>query len=275
MSRSAEAARKAHEVLEGTNKFSSMKTDSNLARKVFSRPLVAVLCWMMVAPATLAQQRYARTFAVAPRVRVQVVNLSGRIVVEGWGRNEVKVTANTEAPPARIVPETGESAFVINVVQVNRGREIGDVNFLIFVPTTASVDLETKRGDITVRGIRGQMVRARVSTEGDIELTDISTAMLMAENTMGDILFDGDLLPNGSYTLASMQGNINIRIPADAAFRLNATAPLTRNINLGEFARLGLFSFMSGNRKVIGKTGDGRALLNVFNQGGPIIFTRR
>ena len=254
-----------------------MRTILDDRRGIYSLrlPLTAALLFALAAHPVSAQQRYARNFVARPNVRVQVVNLSGRISVEGWRRNEVKVTANLESPPARILPNVSENDVIINVVQANRGREIGDVNFMIFVPHNASVDLETKRGDITVRGLRGQMLRARVSTEGDIELTDISSAMVVAENTMGDILFDGDLLPNGNYTLASMQGNINIRIPANSAFRLNATAPLTRNINLGEFARLGFFNFMSGNRKVIGRTGDGRALLNVINQRGPIFFTRR
>ena len=81
-------------------------------------------------------------------------------------------------------------------------------------------------------------------------------------------------MSGGTYDFQSIQGNINIRIPGDSAFRLVATAPLTRNITLGTFAGAGL-SFISDGRKVVGNVGDGRASLNILNQRGGITFLRR
>ena len=134
--------------------------------------------------------------------------------------------------------------------------------------------METRIGDITVNGVQGALVRAHVSTEGDVTLTGIHAYNVIAENISGNILFDGDLQQGGNYSFASTQGNINIRIPASSAFRLNAMAPGTRNIILGGFSTANLL-FMGEGRKVVGNVGDGRATLDVRNQRGSISFIKR
>jgi DUF4097 and DUF4098 domain-containing protein YvlB len=136
------------------------------------------------------------------------------------------------------------------------------------------VDIETRRGNITVRGVRGSMVRAHIYTSGDIELTGIRASRVMAENVSGDIFFDGELVGGGNYGFKTYKGNINIRIPADSEFRLTATATSSRNIALGSFSNAGL-SFYGDGRKVEGSVGDGRALLTITNFQGSITFIRR
>lgn len=222
-----------------------------------------------------AQKSFSRTYPARSNVRLIIINWSGAITVETWDRSEIKISAKLESPAARFTPQMSDTGLKVDVINANRGRgDIGAVNFKVQVPVNSTVDLETKRGDITVRGVQGSMVRAHVTLEGDIELTDIRAVMVRAENITGDILFDGDLLSGGSYDFQSMQGNINIRIPQDSAFRLVATAPLTRSITLGTFAHPGL-NFISDGRKVVGHVGDGRASLNIINQRGRISFLRR
>jgi hypothetical protein len=222
-----------------------------------------------------AQKSFSKTYPARKNVRLELNNWSGAITVEAWGRNEIKITARMESPAARFTPEISDDGLKVDVVTQNKGRgEIGAVNFWVQVPVNSAVDLDTKRGDITVRGVQGSLVRVRVALEGDLQLTDIRAGSVIAENTMGDILFDGELLSGGSYKFSSMQGNINIRIPIDSAFRLVATAPLTRSITLGGFADAGL-SFIGDGRKVVGNVGDGRASLTVINQRGKISFIRR
>lgn len=224
---------------------------------------------------TFAQRSFSRTYPARGNVHLELKNWSGAITVETWERNEIKISARMESPAARFTPEMSEGGLKVDVITANRGRgDVGAVNFRIQVPVHSAVDLETKRGDITVRGVQGSVVRAHVSSEGDIQLLDIRAVMVRAENITGDILFDGELVSGGSYDFQSVQGNINIRIPDDSAFRLVATAPLTRNIALGMFANGGL-SFISDGRKVVGNVGDGRASLNILNQRGAISFLRR
>lgn len=223
---------------------------------------------------TFAQRSFSKTYPARRNVRLTLRNWSGAITVETWGRSEIKISAQMESPAARFTPEMSDTGLKVDVVSATRGRgDVGAVNFRIQVPANSTVDLETKRGDITVNGVQGSMVRAHVM-EGDIQLTDIHAAIVRAEAITGDIFFDGELLSGGSYDFQSVQGNINVRIPGDSAFRLVATAPLTRNIELGIFANAGL-SFISDGRKVIGNVGAGGASLNILNQRGAISFLRR
>ncbi len=222
----------------------------------------------------LAQdRRFTKGYPAHKSIRVHLINRTGTIIVEGWDRPRIELDAHMEAPAARFAPAMDNDVLTINIVRDNQRSDVGDVNFRIRVPADSEVDIETKQGNITVRGIHGQLVRARVSSAGDIELTGIRAATVMARNMTGDILFDGELLAEGTYELTSMQGIINLRIPADSAFRLMATAPLTRNINLGGFARF--FHTAEDKRRVVGNVGNGRAMLTVTNHRGPISFMYR
>jgi hypothetical protein len=221
-----------------------------------------------------AQRSFSRKYPARQNMRLELVNRFGRIEVLAWNRNEIKVTASMDSPNARFNPEQSSDALVIDVVSDNRGRgEIGDVNFQIWVPANSTVEIVTRRGNIVVRDVSGSRVRAR-SFEGDIELTGIRAGAVMAENTMGNITFDGEIASGGEYVFSSTQGDISISIPSNSAFRLVATAPMTRNIALGPFPSGGL-SFIGEGRKVVGNVGDGGASLTVTNLRGSIKFFRR
>ncbi|HNQ16193.1 MAG TPA: hypothetical protein PKM58_11550, partial [Pyrinomonadaceae bacterium] len=133
---------------------------------------------------------------------------------------------------------------------------------------------ETRVGNLNVSNVRGGLVRANISSEGDITLTDIAASNVSAENVIGDIFFDGTIQSGGNYRFVSMRGNINVRIPFDAGFKLVATAPSTRNISLGAFNG-GTMNVVKDGRRVIGRNGDGGATLTVTNQRGSIALIRR
>ena len=220
-----------------------------------------------------AQQKFSKTYPASKNVRLQLTNRTGTVTVEGWDRPEVKISAYMEAPSANIEPQSLSGKIYINLVEANQGRSVGDVNFTIKVPYSSSVDIETRMGNLNVSNVRGTLVRAHISSEGDITLTNINAGAVSAENIKGDIFFDGNLLPDGSYRFISTSSNINLSIPFDSSFRMVATAPSTRNISLGAFS-CGAMNFGDG-RRVVGKCGDGSATLTVTSQRGSISFIRR
>lgn len=221
-----------------------------------------------------AQRRFQRTYPASRDVRLQLTNRTGTVSVEGWNRNEVSITADLERPAANISPQNLSGTILINLVKDNQGRmDIGNVNFLIRVPYDSRVDIETKMGNLNVSNVRGGLVRAYISTEGDITLTNIGSIAVAAENVTGDIFFDGDLVPGGNYRFTSVLGRINLRIPFNSSFKLVATAPSTRNIILGAFSNPQM-NFGDG-RRVVGRFGAGAATLMVTNQRGSIEFHRR
>lgn len=221
-----------------------------------------------------AQQKLSKRYPVAKNVRIELKNISGTITVEAWDRDEVKLTALLDSPKANLSPrQTGSEVLIVDVMADNRGRDVGDVNFKLQVPVNSSVDLQTMRGQIHVTNIRGDLVSAHVSSEGDIELVGIGARTVYAQNNIGDIFFDGEISRAGTYRFQSNKGNITIRIPADSAFNLEATAS-NKKIALGQFWNNGMKSFGEG-RKLMGDVGDGRSRMSVINFQGSITFMRR
>lgn len=237
--------------------------------------VMSVVFFVLSAAEAEAQRRFSKTYPAGQSVRLELINRSGTVTVEGWNRNEVSITASIESPAALVLPQSLSGKIVINLVKDNAGRgDVGNVNFTIRVPYYTAVDIETLIGNLNVSNIRSTLVRAHISTEGDIVLTNISAAGVSAENVTGDIFYDGDIQPGGYYRFTSMKGSINIRIPIPSSFKLVATAPSTKSINLGAFSS-GSMRAVGNGRRIVGQMGDGSATLQVTNQQGSIAFIPR
>jgi hypothetical protein len=248
---------------------------STLTPRVAILTGVFAVIYLFTPDSAVAQRSYKKTFPAGENIRLRLKNWNGKIEVQGCNCNVVKISATLESSATRINPEMADNGLVVDLIRDNPGRDdIGNVVITLKVPYSSTVDLETKLGDISVSNINGSLVRAHVSSEGDIQLLNINSSNVIAENTRGTILFDGELQAGGSYRFQSADGDINIRIPAYSAFRLEAMAPLTRSITLGSFSGTSMTSIGEG-RKIVGSVGDGRATLNVMNFRGRIAFLSR
>ncbi len=220
------------------------------------------------------QKKFSKTYPASKNIQLRLTNRTGTVTVVGWNKSEVKISAEMETSDTNIVPQYLSGTISINLVKDNQGRkEVGYVNFLINVPYDSSVNIETVMGNLNVSNIRGTLVRAHITTEGDITLTNIFAPSVSAENLTGDILFDGEIQSNGTYRFTSTRGNINLNIPFNSSFSFVATAPSTRRISLGSFSNPSM-NFGDG-RRVYGKVGNGNATLTVTNQRGNISFISR
>jgi len=240
---------------------------------LFSLVAVIAVVAFSESAAVRAQQRLSKRYPTGKNVRIELKNISGTITVESWNRDEIKLTATMESPSAHIVPRQIDETLLVDVMADNRGRgDVGDVNFVLQVPVNSSVDLETRRGQISVSNVRGTSVRAHVSSEGDIELSNITASQVIAQNTIGNIYFEGEFSRGGTYELKSNKGDITVRIPGDSAFRLIATS--AKKISLGQFWNDG-FKALSDGRRYIGDVGDGRSSVSVTTFSGTITFMRK
>lgn len=220
-----------------------------------------------------AQQKISKRYPGGKNVRIELRNVSGTIVVEAWKRDEIKLTATIESKKSHIVPRQVDQCLMIDVMSDNRGRgDVGDINFKLQVPADSSVDVETRTGNITVTNIRSRLVRAHVSSEGDIELSNVVAERVIAQNVTGNIFFDGEFLSGGTYDFKSGKGEIQIRIPGNSAFSLVASSP-ARRIVLNDFWNNKMKTH--DGRRVVGDVGDGRASVSVTNFMGQITFLRK
>jgi len=235
--------------------------------------LGAVLALTSASLTLHAQQKLSKRYPAGKNVRIELKNISGTIVVESWDKEEIRLSATMESKGAHVVPRQLDESLVVDVMSDNRGRsDVGDINFKLQVPVNSSVDLETRRGNISVANIRSGLVRAHVSSEGDIELTNVSASHVIAQNVIGNIFFDGEFSRGGTYEFKSNKGDITIRIPGNSAFRLVAASP-ARKIALNDFWNNN-FKTQDG-RKYVGDVGDGRSSVSVTNFSGQITFLRR
>ena len=235
--------------------------------------LIFALVFLSAVVITDAQQKISKRYPGGKNVRVELRNISGTIIVESWNKDEIRLSATIESKGAQVVPKQVDQCLMIDVMSDNRGRsDVGDINFKLQVPANSSVDLETRSGNISVSNIRGGLVRAHVSSEGDIELTNIIATQVIAQNVIGNIFFDGEFSRGGTYEFKSNKGDITIRIPGNSAFRLVAASP-ARKINLNDFWNSS-FKNQDG-RKLVGDVGDGRSSVSVMNFSGQISFMRR
>src|ERR1051326_6242790 len=233
----------------------------------------AVLALVASSLSIQAQQQLSKRYPAGKHVRIELKNISGTIVVESWNRDEIRLSATIESKGAHVVPRQIDESLIVDVMSDNRGRaDVGDINFKLQVPVNSNVDLETRRGNISVANIRSGLVRAHVSSEGDIELSNIYASHVIAQNVIGDIFFDGEFSSGGTYEFKSVKGDITIRIPGDSAFRLVAASP-ARRIALNDFWNNN-FKTQDG-RKIVGDVGDGRSSVSVTNFSGQITFLRR
>ena len=250
-----------------------MTRRSPVRASVFTIAALLTLVSLSAGLAVNAQQQISKRYPGGKNVRVELRNISGTIVVESWNKNEIRLTATVESKNAHVEPKQINDCLMIDVMGDNRGRgDIGDINFKVQVPANSSVDVETRRGNISVANVRSGLVRAYVSSEGDITLTNISATHVVAQNVIGDIFFDGEFSSGGTYEFKSTKGNITIRIPGDSAFRLVAASP-SKQIKLNDFWNNG-FKTQDG-RKYVGDVGDGRSSVSVTNFSGSITFMRK
>ena len=233
----------------------------------------ALVALMSVSSTIRAQQKLSKRYPASKNVRIELKNISGTIVVESWDKDEIRLSATIESKNTHVVPKQIDESLVVDVMSDNRGNgDVGDINFKLQVPVNSSVDLETRRGNISVANIRSGLVRAHVSSEGEIELTNVFASHVIAQNVMGNIFFDGEFSAGGTYEFKSNKGDITIRIPGNSAFRLVAASP-ARRIALGDFWNNG-FKTQDG-RKYVGDVGDGRSSVSVTNFSGQITFLRK
>jgi len=264
-------------VIIGVSETPLVMKATSLVRSISARRVVpfatAIVTALFLSSAASAQQHLSKRYPAGKNVRIELRNISGTIVVESWNKDEIRLSATMESPNAHIVPKQMDQSLIVDVMSDNRGRgDVGDMNFKLQVPVSSSVDLETRRGQISVSNLRGASVRAHVSTEGDIELTNITAGQVVAQNTIGNIFFDGEFSTGGTYEFKSTKGDITIRIPGNSAFRLVAASP-ARKITLGEFWNNG-FKTQDG-RRYVGDVGDGRSSVSVTNFSGQITFLRK
>jgi DUF4097 and DUF4098 domain-containing protein YvlB len=275
------------------------------------------VCAATVALAGSTEQQ-ERHFTVKERPVVTIDNIvNGRIEVKSWKNSEVVVTSTSVPGKVAIEVEQVGDRIDINassLVSSNEPHEV-EANFQLLVPEQTELQLRTQTGLILVEQVNGDMKLQSVAGDvhlkevsgyiivkttggslvcslcsGKLEFTSISGGAQILQpalknvnlmTTTGNILYDGDFLRTGLYTMNSGRGLVEVRFSGTDSFDLHAqTYRGTVDNQAADFLKpdthTGRHRFESRfHRGVSGTVGQGLAKVELSSYSGTIRILKR
>ncbi len=203
-----------------------------------------------------------RRFSVSGHPRILVNNEVGTIHVNA-GSDVNTVTVQTKRHTQRFGKAANKSR--VRYEQQDNGNEISarvervlmpginlpqSIDFDITVPGNTDLELTTSVGDIWVTGISGQL--SLQSDTGSIYVRNgLLTENSLLKTSLGSVNFHEAIDPHGTYQFVTETGSINVTLPDDTAFELDAST------NLGSITTVvpGMTMAYRTNREVHGDAG--------------------
>lgn len=269
------------------------------------------------ASVSAAGQRVEKHFAVKTRPVVVIQNAAnGRIEVKSSKNPEVTVIANQTSNKVNFdMEQVGDRIDITaNVVDASAQPTDLETSLLLTVPEETELQLKTETGLIYVEQVMGDMTLE--SVKGDVHLKEVSGYIIVRTTegslvctqcagkldfksvrggaqvlqpaltnvslftTSGNILFDGDFVRTGLYTMKSGTGLVEVRFSGNDSFDLQAkTATGTVDNQAAAFLKPDSHSvrhFASKFTKgIVGTFGAGLAKVELSSYSGTIRILKR
>ncbi len=146
---------------------------------------LTVIALALLFAAPVAAEEVDRTLDAAPDGTVDVSNIAGSVSVDGWDREQVRVTGTLGRNVEELIFERDGDSIMIKVKVPRKGGRGIDSDLRISVPEASSIDVATVSADIEVAAVRGEQKLEAVS--GDIA-TEAFGADVRAGTVSGDVL---------------------------------------------------------------------------------------
>ena len=214
-------------------------------------------------PAKAAGQRFERHFQVTDRPVLTIQNAAnGRVEVRSWKNPEVIIAGDQVPDKLDIEMEQAHNRIGLTVSVLSTGGQPKPVeaSFQITVPEETELQVHTSNmgliyieqvfGDMTLQTVSGDVHLKEVSgyiiiktTSGSLVCTQcagkldfksvsgnaqiLQPALTNADlyTTSGNILYDGDFVRTGIYTMKSGTGLVEVRFSGNDSFDLVAQTP--------------------------------------------------
>lgn len=288
-----------------------------VARSVLSL-LCAGLLFCIAAPSLAATTEHKeRHFTVKERPLVVLQNIvNGRIEVKSWKNSEVVVTSDSVPNKVAVDVEQVGDRIDINasaLVQSSQPHEI-EANFQLTVPEETELQLRTQTGLIYVEQVNGDMKLQSVA--GDVHLKEVSGYIIVKTTagnlvctqcggklefasisgsaqvlqptlnsvnlmtTTGNILYDGDFIRKGLYSMNSGRGLVEVHFSGNDSFDLSAYSLLGNVDNqAAEFVKPDTHkkhhAAQRPGNSLIGTVGQGLAKVELSSYSGTIRILKR
>jgi DUF4097 and DUF4098 domain-containing protein YvlB len=206
-----------------------------------------------------AAQHFEKHFAVKGRPVVVIQNVAnGRIEVKSSKNPEVVVAGTQASNKISVETEQVDNRVDVtaSILDLAAQPEELEANFLLTVPEETELQLKTEKGLVYVEQVMGDMTLQSVA--GDVHLKEVSGYIVVRTTggslvctqcagkldfnsvsgsaqvlqpgltnvslftTSGNILFDGDFIRTGIYTMKSGKGTVEVHFSGNDSFDLKA-----------------------------------------------------
>ena len=264
-----------------------------------------------------APQRFEKHYPVKGRPVVVIQNIAnGRIEVKSWKNHEVILIGTRASDKVDIEAEQAGDRVDISARIQDKAAQPVDLNtdFELTVPEETELQLKSQTGLIYVEQVMGDMTLRSVA--GDVHLNQVSGYIVV--NTAGgslvctqcagklhfnsvsgnaqvlqpgltnvslftmsgNILYDGDFIRTGIYTMKSGKGTVEVRFSGNDSFDIDArTATGTVDNQAAAYLKPDVHGIRSGASKFakgfFGSVGNGFAKVELSSYSGTIRILKR
>jgi len=176
-----------------------------------------------------------RTLDVSAAGDVRVDVIEGRVVIEGWDKNQVRVTGDVP-DLEELVFRTSNDDTVIEVEQQGgfwgNWKSNGNTKLTIYVPRASSVITEGVSTSFVITDIEGTVESSTMS--GDISL-DGGSGKVEVESVSGDVEITG---AKGKISLASVSGDVSAKVDSHHFEAQSVSGRIDASIGMSEHVEL-------------------------------------
>ncbi len=281
-------------------------------------PIVGAGMLMLPVVSFAAGQKIEKHFSVKGRPVVMIQNVAnGRIEVKSWKNSEVVVSASQSSDKIGLDMEQADERIEITANILDPSAQQSDLteNIQLTVPEETELQIKTQTGLIYVEQVIGDMKLESVA--GDVHLKEVSGYIIVhttggslvctqcggkflefnsisgsaqilqpslsrvdLRTTTGNILFDGDFIRTGIYTMKSGRGLVEVRFSGTDSFDLNAqTSSGTVDNRAEAFLKPDTHGFRRSASKyakgLFGTVGNGLAKVELSSFSGTVRILKR
>src|SRR5262245_12825453 len=222
-------------------------------------PLLAAGMFLLPVASPAAAEKLEKHFTVKGRPIVMIQNVAdGRIEVKSWKNPEIVVSASGSSNKIGLEMEQADDRIEVSAKILDTSASVSDLteNIQLTVPEQTELQIKTQSGLIYVEQVLGDM--NLVTVNGDVHLKEVSGYIIVhttggtlictqcggkldfssisggaqvlqpslrsvnLTTTTGNILFDGDFIRTGIYSMKSGRGLVEVRFAGTDSFDLNA-----------------------------------------------------
>ncbi len=203
-----------------------------------------VVIGLMVAGTLVAESKKEYRFTVGPNSGVSVMNPYGSIAVKPSTTNTVVVNAILHSDKVEVDnTQNGNHVNIQSHLLPGADADSGRVDYEVFVPADASVNLHSSTGPLTAEKLHGDVTLEGAAARVDVR--DISDAHVHVKTVNGPVTLDN--VQNGHVEIDSLSGDVMLK---------SVNGPLVQVVSTsGHISYIGDFGNM-GDYRLTSHSGD-------------------